>query len=171
MTTKIGSIVLLSTVAACASPESRLDVRVELEPRSGTNVRGRADFVESGTGVEVTVEIANASPGLHGLHVHQVPDCSAPDAESAGEHWNPEMHPHAAPTTPKRHLGDLGNISVGADGRGKLRMHVVGLTVRPSARSVVGHSLIVHAAADDMMSQPSGNAGARIACGVIRRRG
>lgn len=140
---------------------------VRLEARSGSNTTGTATFKEKNGQVKVTVEIRGATPGTHGIHLHENGDCSAPDAASAGAHFNPHQTMHGAPVSDPHHAGDFGNINVGQNGKGKLTMTLKGLTVGAGAASVVGRSLVVHAAPDDLKTQPSGNSGARIACGVI----
>ena len=169
--TRILAAALLA-LAACSSSsdEPRRRATASLDPRSGSVMTGHADFVERGRGVEISVTVAGATPGRHGIHIHQVGDCSDEKAERAGGHWNPDDHPHAGPVAPRRHAGDLGNIDVGVDGRGALTLVVPGLTVRPSTHSVVGHSLVVHGQPDDLATQPAGNSGPRIACGVIAIR-
>lgn len=137
-----------------------------IEPRSGSSVSGTATFTEEADGVRVVVEIAGAPPGEHAVHVHENGDCSAPDASSAGSHFNPEQHEHGGPHTAVRHPGDFGNLTVGADGRGRLELVTRDLTVGESPISVVGLSIIVHEKVDDF-SQPVGNAGGRIGCGEI----
>lgn len=139
-----------------------------LESRSGSTATGTATFVDVGGTVEATIEVAGATPGKHGLHLHETGDCSAPDATSAGAHWNPDQAAHGGPDAPPHHAGDLGNIEVGADGKGKLTIKLPGLTLAAGDRSVIGRAVVLHASEDDLKSQPAGNAGARIACGVIR---
>lgn len=139
-----------------------------LESRSGSTATGTARFVETTGGVEATITIAGATPGKHGLHLHETGDCSAPDATSAGGHWNPDQAPHAAPHASPRHAGDLGNIEIGADGQGTLTITLEGLTVAAGDRSVVGRAVILHEKEDDLATQPTGNAGGRIACGVVQ---
>ncbi|HEY7368518.1 MAG TPA: superoxide dismutase family protein, partial [Thermoanaerobaculia bacterium] len=142
--------------------------RASLEPRSGGIPRGTATFTELSTGgVRVVVQIENAPPGVHGLHIHEKGDCSAPDASSAGGHFNPGTMPHAGPHDPQRHAGDLGNIEIWKDGKGKLEITTDLLTVRPGPNSVVGRAVIFHEKADDLKTQPTGNAGGRLACGVV----
>lgn len=144
--------------------------RAVMESRSGSPVTGSADFVQKGSGVELTLRVSGASAGEHGVHLHQNGDCSAPDASSAGEHWNPDGHPHGGPEG-ATHAGDLGNISIGADGNGTLRLTRESWSIGPShgKHDVLGKSLVFHASKDDLASQPSGNSGARQACGVISR--
>jgi superoxide dismutase, Cu-Zn family len=150
-----------------AAPEPLVAVAA-LEPRSGTEVTGTVTFTETNGTVVVTAEIENLTPpGPRGFHVHEVGDCSAEDALSAGGHFNPHDHPHGAPSVGEHHAGDLGNIVAGEDGRATHRMTVDFLTVSPGEASVVGRSVIVHAQADDLESQPTGDAGGRVACGII----
>lgn len=141
-----------------------------LEGRSGSGLTGTATFKqrpnESRTQLEVVVQ--NVPPGKRGVHIHEVGDCSDPQAESAGEHFDPEGNPHGSPDAPPHHAGDLGNISVGGDGSGRLERTVSALTVVEGPHSVQGKAIIVHADPDDFTTQPSGNAGARIGCGVIQ---
>ncbi|MDQ5857049.1 MAG: superoxide dismutase family protein [Acidobacteriota bacterium] len=163
----------IALVAGCASrattPPADAQARATIEPRSGSNVRGWAAFKDRSTGgVRVDVHIENAPPGVHGLHVHERGDCSAPDASSAGGHFNPGGMPHAAPGESRRHAGDLGNITIEANGTGHLELVTDLLTVRPGPNSVVGKSVIFHEKADDMTTQPTGNAGGRLGCGVVQ---
>ncbi|HEY7863496.1 MAG TPA: superoxide dismutase family protein, partial [Thermoanaerobaculia bacterium] len=133
---------------------------------------GTATFTELSTGVvRVVVEIENAPEGTHGLHVHEKGDCSAPDASSAGSHFNPGGAPHAGPHDAQRHAGDLGTIEIKGNGKGKLEITTDLLTVRPGPNSVVGRSVIFHEKADDLKTQPTGDAGGRLACGVVTAGG
>lgn len=159
--------------AGCASskatPPADAQARATIESRSGSNVKGWAAFTDRSTGgVRVEVHIENAPPGVHGLHVHEKGDCSAPDASSAGGHFNPGGMPHAAPSETRRHAGDLGNITIEANGTGHLEMVSDLLTVRPGPNSVAGKAVIFHEKADDMSTQPTGNAGGRLGCGVVQ---
>jgi Cu-Zn family superoxide dismutase len=150
-------------------PEVLTDtITVPIEARSGANLSGRAVLVQRDGGVDVHIEIEGAPPGPHGVHIHQVADCSAPDATSAGEHFDPDGEPHGLPEDAYHHAGDLGNVTVDANGHGELRLFVPGATLeRGYAKSLVGRALIVHAAPDDGRSQPSGNSGERIGCAEI----
>jgi Cu-Zn family superoxide dismutase len=137
-----------------------------IEARSGSTLTGTATFTEEADGVRVVVEVAGAPPGDHAVHVHEKGDCSAPDASSAGSHFNPNHVDHGGPHTAVRHPGDFGNLTVGADGKGRLELVTKDLTVGESPISVVGLSIIVHEKADEF-TQPVGNAGGRIGCGLI----
>lgn len=128
---------------------------------------GHVEFSEVGGTTTVTATVSGVEPGPHGFHIHAEGDCSAEDFSSAGGHWSLGDHPHGAPTDAERHIGDLGNLMVGEDGTGSLEMTSTDFTVAAGERSVVGHAVIFHAGEDDLVSQPSGAAGARLACGVI----
>lgn len=138
-----------------------------IEPRSASRLTGTATFTETADGVHVLIDVAGAPPGEHAVHVHENGDCSAPDASSAGGHFNPEKVEHGGPQTAVHHPGDFGNMTVGADGKGRLELVTSDLTVGESPISVVGLSIVVHEKADDF-GQPVGNAGGRIGCGEIR---
>jgi superoxide dismutase, Cu-Zn family len=139
-----------------------------LMPKSGnTTLAGTAKFSGELGKVQATVSITGAPPGMHGLHIHETGDCSAPDAMSAGGHWNPTMQMHAAPGAPA-HLGDLGNIAVSDAGSGTLTFSNPAWEIGSGgAMDLIGKAVIVHTMPDDFMTQPTGNAGGRIGCGVI----
>lgn len=140
-----------------------------LEPKSGSNASGTVVFSEDDGDVRIIAYIKGAEPGLHGLHVHEKGDCSAKDASSAGGHFNPTEHSHGAPDPAEHHVGDLGNIKIGPQGSG-----VKSLTFKAETKQGVdswgiytGKAVVLHKKADDLTSQPSGDAGPRVACGVI----
>jgi Cu-Zn family superoxide dismutase len=163
------AIALVAACASTATPPAGAQAKATIEPRSGSNVRGWATFTERSTGgVQVVVHIENAPPGSHGLHVHEKGDCSAPDASSAGGHFNPGGMPHAGPTETQRHAGDLGNITVESNGTGHLELVSDLLTVQPGPNSVVGKAVIFHEKTDDLTTQPTGDAGGRTGCGVVQ---
>jgi superoxide dismutase, Cu-Zn family len=141
-----------------------------LDPTEGNDVHGTVTFTQEGDVVLVHAEITGLTPGKHGFHVHEKGDCSAPDGSSAGGHFNPTHKKHGAPTDEERHVGDLGNVVADKDGNATLdwRDPVIQLN---GPNSIVGKSVIVHGGADDLVSQPSGNAGPRVACGVIEAAG
>jgi Cu-Zn family superoxide dismutase len=140
-----------------------------LHPIGGNKVSGTVTFTEVADGVQVHAEITGLTPGNHGFHVHEFGDCSAADASSAGAHFNPTNKPHAGPDAAARHVGDMGNVEADASGKAKLEYvdHQISLT--NDQQSAIGRSVVVHAKADDLKSQPAGDSGARIACGVIGR--
>jgi Cu-Zn family superoxide dismutase len=152
---------------ATAAPAPRT-VNVPLQAKSGSKLTGSAVFTETADGVQVVISIANVKPGERASHVHEKGDCSAPDAASAGGHFNPHTHPHGLPAQEHRHLGDLGNITVGKDGTGSHTITVKGANLKTDdPSSFYGKAIIVHEKKDDG-GQPTGNAGGRIACGEIK---
>lgn len=154
--------------AEAPKPAAPKKAEAELAPASKSKVKGQATFVESDGGVEVTITAEGLSPGDHGWHVHAKGDCSAPDATSAGDHFNPENKKHGGPEAAEHHAGDFGNLNAGKDGKATKTFTMKGVTLGEGETSLVGKALIVHEKKDDLKSQPSGNAGARIACGVIK---
>ena len=133
-----------------------------------SGVTGMAVFTQNGDQITLMAEIQGATPGLHAIHIHANGDCSAPDGTSAGGHWNPTDVAHGKWGEGEFHLGDIGNITVGADGTGSITLTTDLWEIGTGSDiDVVGKGMIVHAGADDFTSQPSGAAGARIGCGVI----
>jgi Cu-Zn family superoxide dismutase len=148
-----------------AADETQKAVAV-LSPASGSSVMGTITFTKSGDGVKVTGDITGLTPGKHGFHVHEFGDCSDPKAASAGGHFNPANHQHGAPDASDRHAGDLGNIE--ADASGKAHVEVSDASMKLTGEhGIIGHAVIVHEKADDLKTQPTGDAGGRLACGVI----
>jgi len=143
-----------------------------LEGKSGSALSGEAMFMEvDGGDVSFTLRVQNALAGEHAVHIHENGDCSAPDASSAGGHWNPMSDNHGKRGEDSFHAGDIGNLEVGADGVGSLSMTVSDWSLEESgAESVLGKALVVHSGADDFRTQPDGAAGERIGCGVIGRK-
>lgn len=137
-----------------------------LQPTEGNNVTGLVTFEKTDNGMHVVAEVKGLSEGLHGFHIHQYGDISASDGTSAGGHFNPDNQPHGAPYDTARHVGDLGNIVAMADDMGTLDVTDTLLTFQGS-HSIIGRSVVIHAGEDDLISQPTGNAGARVAYGVI----
>lgn len=141
----------------------------QLMPKSGSDLSGEATFVKEDNGdIKFEVDIQGVSPGMHAVHIHENGDCSAEDASSAGGHWNPTNEEHGRWGVHPFHLGDIGNIDVDKDGKGTLSLTTDLWSLKEGdPHSVLGHSVVVHAGADDFKTQPSGAAGARIGCGVI----
>ncbi len=139
-----------------------------IEGRSGSALTGTATFTQSSGAVHIVVDVNNAPEGVHAVHLHEKGDCAAPDASSAGGHFNPTHMSHGSPDSPNHHAGDFGNMTVGNDGHGHLELDSTILTIAPGEMSVSGHAVVVHANADDMTTQPTGNAGGRIGCGVVK---
>ncbi len=167
-----GAALLAAACAPQGSTETLERALAVLEPKSGSTVRGAAVFSELGSRVTLQLYVTDAPPGTHAVHLHDVGDCSAEDGSSAGGHWNPGGQPHGQWGSGEHHLGDIGNLEVGPDGTGTLRLTTDRWAVSgdgSTANDVVGRAVVVHSSADDFTSQPAGNAGARIACGVVRR--
>ncbi len=155
------------TLVACGSGK---EATATLESRSNSSTTGTASFTEDGDQVTLKLEVSGATPGKHGAHIHQTGDCSAPDASSAGGHWNPDSKTHG-PADAEHHLGDLGNIEVGQDGKGTLTLSKKAWTIGDgTATDVVGKAVIIHAGEDDLVTDPAGNSGGRVACGVITQK-
>ena len=150
-------------------PSAPLKAIAVLHPTAGSKVSGTVTFTEVADGVQVQAEITGLTPGNHGFHVHEFGDCSAPDVSSAGAHFNPTSKPHAGPDALERHVGDMGNVEADASGTAKLDYvdHQISLT--NDQQSAIGRSVVVHMKRDDLKSQPAGDSGARVACGVIGR--
>lgn len=158
------------TAAAPGSGEGPRHVEVEVASRSGSALVGMAELTEVAEGLKVVVRVDQIEPGLHGVHIHEKADCSAEDASSAGDHFNPEGHDHGLPTVAdQRHLGDLGNMGATApDGKGLLEIVVPGANLKPDdPHSFLNRALVIHAD-EDTGAQPSGGAGARVGCAEIR---
>ena len=149
--------------------EEQLYAVATIGPASGSSVSGEVRFHQDGETVRITGTVQGLAPGEHGLHIHTVGDCSAPDASSAGGHFDPEEDSHGSPDEPigRHHLGDLGNITADASGAAKVNKEDAEMSLETGENSILDRAVVVHADADDFVSQPSGAAGARIGCGVI----
>lgn len=152
------------------APPPAATASAALAPTEGNAAAGTLMLTAEADGVRITGSLAGVAPGgTHGFHVHETGDCSAPDASSAGPHFNPGNHPHGHPGQGEHHAGDMPNLV--ADDAGALAVDVMvpGVTLGDGAETdVLGRALVLHAKADDYATQPSGDSGARIACGVIR---
>ncbi len=158
--------VLAFAAAAWAAPAPVTRAVAVLSPLGSSGVSGTATFTKVEGGVKVSARVTGLKEGAHGFHVHEFGDCSAADGLSAGGHFNPTAEPHAGPHDAQRHTGDLGNITAGADGVATVE-YVDSRASFEGPNSVLGRGVIVHANADDFKTQPTGNAGGRLACGVI----
>lgn len=132
------------------------------------SARGAASLSDSGSGLRISVQARDLPAGTHGIHVHAVGRCEAPDFGTAGPHWNPTERKHGRDNPEGAHHGDMPNIDVGADGRGSLAFTIPATTLA-ALLDADGAALVIHANADDYRTDPSGNSGGRIACGVIAR--
>ena len=161
-----------TATAAAAAPAKSTASRatVNLAPASASLVSGTLTLMPMGDGVHITGEVGGLKPGdVRGFHIHEKGDCSAADASSAGGHFNPGAQAHGRSGHGAHHAGDTDNIVADARGVARINAHVRGVTLGGgAANDIAGRAVIVHAATDDYTSQPTGNAGARVACGVIR---
>jgi Cu-Zn family superoxide dismutase len=164
------SILALAALAGCQSmSDEPARANAQLQPTKGNKTFGEATFEQRGNKVHVVVYVQGLKPGQeHGLHIHEVGDCSSGDGMSAKGHFNPFGKPHGSPGTAERHAGDLPALKAEKNGRAKVDVEVDVITVTPGPASIIGKAVIVHADPDDYKTQPTGNAGARLACGVIR---
>ncbi len=137
-----------------------------LHPTEGNAVKGVVTFTKTASGVNVVADLEGLTPGSHGFHIHEFGDCSAPDGTSAGGHYNPAGMDHGGPADMDRHVGDLGNIVAEEDGTAHLELNDTMIKLN-GEHSIIGRGIIVHAGEDDLTSQPTGAAGARVAAGVI----
>ena len=159
----------LATTTAMAADKP---VTAMLSDAQGKQI-GQATFVQQGGGVKMTVIANGLIPGLHGIHLHAVGQCKGPDFASAGGHWNPmhKMHGTQSPQGP--HMGDLPNITVGPEGKGRLETTIAGATLDSGPMGLLdsdGTALVIHAGPADNQTDPSGPIGGRVACGFVTAR-
>jgi Cu-Zn family superoxide dismutase len=158
-------------LAACSSmgQQQGPTATATIAPTAGNTARGKVTFTQKGDKVTVAAQLSGLSPGGHGFHVHEKGDCSAPDGASAGGHYNPTLKPHGAPDAAEHHAGDMPMLQADASGNASLTADVSGMTIGGLMGNIVGRSVVVHKDPDDYKSQPAGNSGARIGCGVIQK--
>ncbi len=149
----------------------RAPATVRLEPRSASTVSGRVWFTQGTHHTMAHFDVSGLRPGIeHGIHIHEKGDCSAADAASAGGHFNPAGHPHAHWQAAQRHSGDLPNMRADANGVARGVFAIDPLDLGSGPAGILGRSVVVHRDPDDHRSQPAGNSGPRVACGVIAGR-
>ena len=162
--------ILMVTGLVSAAGAARADVLVaqaQLQSKAGMAVKGSVKFVELAGKTRVAAKLSGVPSGTHGFHLHEKGDCGDAAFANAGGHFNPAGAPHAGPDHSPRHAGDLGNVEVGADGSATIELDSELLTVAAGPNSVLGRAVVLHEKADDLKTQPTGDAGGRIACGVI----
>ncbi len=172
----IASLGLSAALAACVGPEGGVEpdvanafVQAQLRDPGG-RVLATSRVVRAEQGLNVLVTSSGLRPGTYAVHVHTTGRCDAPDFTSAGPHWNPTGRQHGPENPQGPHLGDLPNLIVGATGQGSIEYLIRGAQLSGSNTALLdadGAAVVVHAAADDLRTDPSGNSGARIACGVL----
>ena len=153
------------TVEVPPPPQVVATALVDLFPTEGSEANGSVTFEETNGRVKITVEMSGLAPGKHGFHIHEIGDCSSPDASSAEGHLNPGNTQHGAPDSPTHHAGDLGNIEADAEGNASFQMTVDFITLSEGPNSVLSKAVVVEADEDNF--DPSRSDGARLACGVI----
>ena len=147
-------------------------ITFDMEPKSGSTVKGTVEFSQMGDQVMMMAYLSGLTPGEHAIHLHETADCSSDDGKSTGGHWNPTHEPHGQWGSEKGyHKGDIGNFTVGADG--KATVHFMTdewcMDCEDETKNIIGKAVIVHQGTDDLVSQPSGAAGARVSCtGIIQ---
>ena len=161
----IACLFALTSGFVAAAPSSLATATIA--PTKGNSVNGTVTFIPEGDEVKIKIDVSGLTPGSHGFHVHAVGDCSAPDASSAGGHFMVGEKQHGAPSAAMHHEGDLGNIEADASGKAKAELESKSLSLS-GPNSIIGRAVIVHEKEDDMTTQPTGNAGGRVACGVIK---
>ena len=169
-------LVTAATAAAvltgCASSIHDPQATAELQPTEGSSVKGKINFVQHTHGmVKVSGQVSGLKPNAeHGFHIHETGDCSSPDASSAGGHFNPGNAAHGKHGQGTRHAGDLPNLRANANGMAIVQYETAQISLGRGNANIADRALVVHAQPDDFVSQPAGNAGARVACGVIKRQ-
>lgn len=162
----IGALIVAGC-AGMAQEDKEASAVAMLQARSGSKVSGNVKFTQVGDLVRITGEITGHTKGPKGFHIHEKGDCSAADGMSTGGHFNPTKHKHGGPYDPDRHAGDLGNITF-KGGVANVNFTVGDISVGTAANGIIGKAVIVHAQRDDLKTDPTGNAGGRVACGVIK---
>jgi Cu-Zn family superoxide dismutase len=162
--------VALAVFCCIAASATGQTATATLAPTAGNTAKGAVTFTQQGNRVGVVANVSGLSPGPHGFHVHEKGDCSAADGSSAGGHFNPGNKPHGDPSSSDHHAGDLPMLVADANGNATLTTELTSLSVGAGETDVIGKSVVVHKDADDFKTQPAGNSGARVACGVIGAR-
>lgn len=158
---------LLLVAGACASMSSGPSATATLAPTSGSTASGTVKLTQLADGsVQVKADLAGVPAGVHGFHIHEKGDCGD-NGNAAGGHYNPMSTAHGAPDATPHHAGDFGNVTANAAGEVHTTFTTRSVTVESGATTAVGHAIILHANPDDLTTQPTGNAGGRIACGVV----
>jgi len=162
--TVLASILLAFGCASSKGPAGM----ATLQPSSGQTAKGTVHLSDAGEGnVDVQVDLTGVPPGTHGFHIHEKGDCGN-NGQNAGGHFNPTGMVHGAPDAVSHHSGDFGNVTADANGEVHTRLTTHSISLKSGeVTNPVGKAVVLHEKADDLVSQPSGNAGARIACGVI----
>jgi len=170
----IAAAAITGLLTGCGMMESMTGraptAKATLQPIKDSDVKGAATFTQKGDKVQLMADIGGLKPNQeHGFHIHEKGDCNSGDGMGAGGHFNPLGKPHAHPSMPERHAGDMFALKADDYGNATLSIELDVITVTEGPTGIIGRGLIVHAQADDYNTQPTGNAGARVACGVIQK--
>ena len=169
--TSAAIIAITTALAGCAAVSSSPSATARLEPTRGNSTQGTVRFVQNGAAVRVSGEISGLKPGSeHGFHIHEKGDCSSGDGNSAGGHFNPTGTPHGRHGQGPHHTGDLPSLRADGNGVATFNFESRSIAIGAGPTNIVGRGLIVHANPDDFVTQPTGNAGGRLACAVIVAR-
>jgi superoxide dismutase, Cu-Zn family len=167
----LATIFLTAGVLVSARPADKPSAEAELLDANGDSV-ATATLAPASQGVKITLDVQNLAPGMHAFHIHSVGSCEPPDFKSAGGHFNPDGKKHGLKNPEGPHAGDMENFEVGADGTAHVELVNTSVTLGEGKNSLFqpgGTALVIHEKADDLVSDPAGNAGARVACGVIEK--
>lgn len=164
------SLKLRGVLSVCSTSMAQdVSAVATLSPTAGNTAAGTVTFIQKGDKVTVVAKVSGLSPGAHGFHVHEKGDCSSADGMSAGGHFNPTGKPHGDPNAPDHHAGDMPMLVADASGNASLTADLSPMTVGGGTTDIIGKAVIVHNDPDDYKTQPTGNSGARVACGVIKK--
>ena len=168
MTRPIVPVAIALLLAGCASmAPTPPRAQATLAPTAGNAAKGSVTFTPSGDRLRVIAKVSGLAPGAHGFHIHEKGDCSAVDGTSAGGHFNPTGKAHGNPAAGEHHGGDMPMLDADASGNATLDVTLDGIALADGTGAIIGRAVIVHKDADDFKTQPTGNSGARVACGVI----
>ena len=163
-------LVLGGALCLCSTSMAQgVSATATLSPTTGNTVTGTVTFTQKGDKVTVVAKVSGLSPGSHGFHIHEKGDCSSGDGMSAGGHFNPTGKPHGDPNAPDHHAGDMPMLIADASGNASLTAELSPMTVGAGTTDIIGKAVIVHKDPDDYKTQPTGNSGARVACGIIKK--
>lgn len=165
------TVAVLSSFAQAAPKHGKGHAMADLVDGQG-QTKGRAMLMQEKDGLHVSVRGVGLPAGVHAVHIHTIGTCTGPDFKSAGGHWNPMAKQHGHDNPAGQHMGDMPNMTVGPDGTGSLETVIPGARLTGGDKPLLdadGGAIVIHAAADDYKTDPTGNAGERLACGIVKR--
>jgi Cu-Zn family superoxide dismutase len=168
----LSMVLLIAIIIGCKTKGNSADTKslnITFESKSNSNVTGTATFKEKNGKVTFMAKLSGLKPGIYAIHIHEKSDCTAADGSSAGGHWNPTFKKHGQWGVGEYHKGDIGNFTADENGNGSISLTTAEWSIggEDETKNILGKGLIVHQGADDFVSQPAGNAGARVACSAI----